>query len=263
MPMESLTGRCARGWRGSERGRDATAVDLHRRLQWAGKIVRRLPFTLVSLAGLSLVAVLTNSRLGDLPRQWFSRLAFAPRDLWLIHWERLITSALVTNGGRAFWQALGMVALTAGAAEWLAGTRRAALTFWGVHLATLLVYSLLIVVPLHALGSSLGTALYLARDVGPSAGGFGCLGLACARLPQPWRWIGGGAIVGGLAVALFLAASTTQSAVVISADLAHLLAFPLGWLSSLIGRRHGVPARRTSGPLYADPVERGANKSSQ
>ena len=233
------------------------------RLQWARQIVRRLPFTLISLVGLSLVAVLTNSHVGDLPRQWFNRLAFAPRDLSLIRWPRLITSALVTSGGGAFWQALGMVALTTGTAEWLAGTRRAALTFWGVHLTTLLVQSLLIAVPLHTLGSSLGTALYLARDVGPSAGSFGCLGLACARLPKPWRWIGGGLVLAGLVIVFLLAVVTRQDAIVVSADLAHLLAFPVGWLSSLIGRRHGAPAGRTSRPQHAARVEPGGKETSQ
>jgi hypothetical protein len=212
---------------------------MHPRWPGARQIVRRLPFTLISLAVLGLVALLTNSHVGDLPREWFNRLAFAPRDLWLIHWERLITSAPVTGGGGAFWQALGLVALTVGAAEWLAGTRRAALTFWGVHLATLLVQSLLIVVPLHTLGSSLGTALYLARDVGPSAGSFGCLGLACARLPRPWRWASGGLVLAGLATVFLLAVFTGQDAVVVSFDMAHLLAFPLGWLSSTLGRRRG------------------------
>jgi hypothetical protein len=236
---------------------------MHLRLQWARQSVRRLPFTLISLVVLSLVAVLTNSHVGDLSRQWFNRLAFAPRDLSLMRWPRLITSALVTSGGGAFWQALGMVALTTGVAEWLAGTRRAALTFWGVHMVTLLTQSLLIAVPLHALGSSLGTALYLAHDVGPSAGSFGCLGLACARLPRPWRWAGGGLVLAGLVTVFLLAVFTGQDAVVVSADMAHLLAFPVGWLSSLIGCRHDVAARRTSAPQHAVRVEPGGKETSQ
>jgi hypothetical protein len=218
------------------------------RLQRARRIVRRLPFTLINLVVLLLVAVLTNSHAGELPREWFNRLAFAPRDLLLLEWARLITSALVTGGGIAFWAGLGFVAFTTGAAEWLSGTRRAALTFWGVHLAALLVESLLIALPLHVLGFELGTALYLARDVGPSAGAFGCLGLACARLPRPWPWVSGGLILAALVTVFLLDVITGQGAVAVSADLAHLLAFPLGWLSSLIGGGRSTPARRSPGP---------------
>jgi hypothetical protein len=221
---------------------------MHLPLQWARQIVRRLPFTLITVALLILVAVLTNSHVGDLPREWFNRLAFAPRDLLLIEWPRLIASALVTSGGVAFWAGLGFVAMTTGAAEWMTGTRRAALTFWGVHLVTLLVESLLIALPLHTLGFELGTALYLARDVGPSAGAFGCLGLACARLPRPWQWVGGGLVLAALVTVFVFAVITGQRAVAVSADLAHLLAFPFGWLSSLIGRWPSTPAPATSRP---------------
>jgi hypothetical protein len=145
--------------------------------------------------------------------------------------------------------------LAVGVAEWLAGTRQAALTFWGVHLATLLVQSLPIVVPLHALGSSLGAALYLARDAGPSAGSFGCLGLACARLPRPWCWADGGLVLAGLGTVFLVAWFTGQDTVVVSADMAHLLAFPLGWFSALIGGRQGVAARCRSRPQCASRVE--------
>ncbi|MCB0240566.1 MAG: hypothetical protein KDH08_18440, partial [Anaerolineae bacterium] len=63
---------------------------------------------------------------------WLQRLGFAPVDLWLARWDGLLTSALVTAGGLMFWQALLFVALTVGAAEWLAGTLAAFLVFWGV-----------------------------------------------------------------------------------------------------------------------------------
>jgi hypothetical protein len=222
---------------GSRRQR---ALVMHVCCRRAGQIIRRLPFTLISLAVLGLAAVVTNSHVGDLSREWFNHLAFAPRDLSSIQWPRLITSALVTRGGGAFWQMMGMVALTTGGAEWLAGTRRSVLTFWGVHLTTVLVESLVIALPLHTLGFSLGTTLYLARDVGPSAGSLGCLGLACARLPRSLQWTGGGLVLAGLATVFVLAVVTTQDASVVSADLAHLLAFALGWLSSRIGRRRGA-----------------------
>jgi hypothetical protein len=88
-----------------------------------------------------------------------------------------------------------IVALVAGAVAWLAGTKRTIATFWGVQVVTLLVESPLVGLPRHQPTFAGGTALMVARDVRPVAGDFGCLGF------------------------LF-------------ADLGHLIAFLLGWLSN-------------------------------
>jgi len=116
--------------------------------------------------------------------------------------------------------------------------RRAALTFWGFHLATLLMESLFIVLPLHQTGAALGAALLVAHDVGPSAGYFGCLGLACARFPnRHGAGLAGLLILAGSGLALFQLSGVGQDATVkLSADLAHLIAFPLGWLASGLKR---------------------------
>jgi hypothetical protein len=80
--------------------------------------------------------------------------------------------------------------------------------------------------------------LALERDVGPSAGYFGCLGLVCARLPGRWRWLSGGAILTGLVGAILFPAQAGESeAMKLLADFAHLIAFPLGWFSSGIGNK--------------------------
>lgn len=194
------------------------------------RFVHRFPFTLGMLVLLGATAVFTNTHLATLTNNWLTRLGYSPSDLWLLNWERLFTSALVTFGKTVFWQAMGMITLAVGAAEWLAGSKRTAVTFWGVHLTTLLTESLLVALPLHLSGNPTGTALILARDVGPSAGYFGALGLASRRLPGPWSWLSGTAVVIGLVYALFQAPRTGQSAPVkLAADLAHLIAFPLGW----------------------------------
>jgi hypothetical protein len=76
-------------------------------------------------------------------------------------------------------------------------------------------------------------ALFWVRDVGPSAGYFGCLGLACARLSFPWRWVSTGIVIVLLFGAFFFPASSSEVGFVkISADFAHLLAFPLGFASA-------------------------------
>ncbi len=195
----------------------------------AGRIARREPFTLTMLLVLAGVALATDTHVADLSLRLFNRLGFAPRDLIRLHWERLFTSALVTDGPIAFWSAMGITALASGIAEWRAGSTWAAATFWGVHLLTLVIESLLMALPMHLLGLSIGTALVLARDVGPSAGYFGSLGLAAWSLGGHWRWWACGAIMGGLVIALLLPkAAGASSVTALSANLAHLVAFPCG-----------------------------------
>jgi len=197
--------------------------------------LRRFPFTLAMLALLGPVAILTNTHATEISAQWQQRLGFAPIDLLALDFGRLFTSALVTAGGRVFWEALGMIAFAVGLAEWMTGTQRAALTFWGVHLSTLLLESLVFALPMHFLGVTLGSLVALSRDVGPSAGYFGALGLVSARLKYPWDLISGGLIFIGLQIALIYASGNNNLGLEVSADLAHLIAFPLGWYSARLG----------------------------
>ncbi len=197
--------------------------------------LRRLPFTLVLLLILSAVALWTNTHSGRLSPGLLRRFGYAPRDLWVWRWDMLITSALVTNGGRAFWGALLMVMLAVGTAEWRVGTWRTTSTFWGVHLLTLLLESGGALLSDQA--GWIETAVLRVRDVGPSAGYFACLGLALATLRRPWRWLAALLIYIVLIVVLFLPPSAGQSVVVKRfADAAHLIALPLGWLSASLFR---------------------------
>jgi hypothetical protein len=203
--------------------------------------ITRLPFTLFMLALLLFAAWITETNTGKLSVYWINKLGFAPQDLILLDLWRMITSALITDGGRAFWIAISMVLITVGSAEWLAGTLHTVVTFWGIHLLTLLVQSLFIVWPAHLFGIKVGTALLLARDVGPSAGYFACLGLAINCLPKPWNWLGGVSVFVGLSV-IFISSYLAQpiSILKFSADMAHLIAFPLGWLSGMIQFPHKI-----------------------
>jgi hypothetical protein len=199
------------------------------------QVVRRLPFTLIMVILLLLVAWWTNSYFQELTRAWVNRLGFAPRDFWLLRWERLILSALVTSGGVSFWFALGMVASTSGAAEWKMGTLRTALTFWGVHLITLVIEGIIFSLPIRRLGFTQERALFFSRNVGPSAGYMACLGLITTFLPKPWRWVAFGLIMAYLVIALLLpACAGVTPAIELSDDLAHLIAYPLGWLSAYL-----------------------------
>lgn len=199
-------------------------------------IIQRLPFTLLTLAVLFLIAQFTNTHVGDLTRYWMNHMGFAPRDLLGLRLDRLFGSALVTGGKWVFWSAVVMIALATGFSEWVAGTRRAALTFWGVHLFTLIALSLFIAIPLRMLGITLGRAMTVARDVGPSAGYFASLGLAISYLRKPWTWYTGALIWGTLLMAFFIPTigASQSAAVEFGANIAHAMAFPLGWIAGLI-----------------------------
>jgi hypothetical protein len=195
-------------------------------------------FTLATMAGLVLVALVTNTYFEQITRHWINRIGFAPRDFWYLRFERMFTSALVTAGGKVFWQALFFVAVFVGLAEWTTGSKQAGFTFWGVHLLTLALLSLIVSLALHQLRDFGLAASEIERDVGPSAGYFACLGLVSAQLKRPWNWVSGLILFIMFAVALFLPAGAGESAEIkFSADFAHLLAFPLGWLSSFLFTR--------------------------
>lgn len=194
-----------------------------------------LPFTLVMMAGLILFAVFTNTYFEQITRHWLNRIGFAPRDFWYLRFERMFTSALVTSGGKVFWQALLLVGLFVGMAEWITGTKRATITFWGIHLLTLVLLSLIVSLTLHQLRDFGLAASEFERDVGPSAGYFACLGLVSAQLKRPWNWVSGIFLFLIFAMYIFLPSGAGKGAAMkFSADLAHLLAFPLGWLSSFL-----------------------------
>ena len=201
-------------------------------------ILRRYPFTLTMLALLGMTAIWTHTQAEAISAKWLDRLGFAPLDLLALNLGRLITSALVTGGGRIFWEALGMIAFAVGLSEWLTGSRRAALTFWGVHFSTLVIESLVIALPLHWAGITLGSLVALTRDVGPSAGYFGALGLVSAHLKYPWNLISGGIIFIGLELALLHLSGNNSPGLEFSADIAHIIAFPLGWYSAKVANRN-------------------------
>jgi len=134
-----------------------------------------------------------------------------------------------------FWEALFFVAFAVGLAEWMTGWKRTAATFWGAHLTALVLLSLIFAWAAHQLPNIGLEAVILARDVGHSAGYFACLGLVSARLKHPWHWISSVVLLSIFVMAPFLPPGPKETAEVkLSADLAHLLAFSLGWLSGRI-----------------------------
>jgi len=107
-----------------------------------------------------------------------------------------------------------------------------------VHLLTLILLSLIISLGIHQLHNIGLEAAEVARDVGPSAGYFACLGLASAQLKRPWNWVSGGIFFAIFVIVLFTPVAVGgNTEIKFSADPAHMLAFSLGWLSSLLGQK--------------------------
>lgn len=152
----------------------------------------RFPFTLSILALIALAGWLTQTASGvQLGAKALSRFGFAPADTASFNLLRAVMSAFVTNGPFAFWTALVAVALFAGLSELRSGSLRTSIAFWGSHLIVL-VLSWALLASLHLVGSASAGILYLARDVGPSAGYVGCLGYLLWGLrgrvrPSCWR----------------------------------------------------------------------------
>jgi hypothetical protein len=221
-------------------------------LRRCGALPLRVPFTIVSVIGLSARAIRTNTATADASNRVLQHVGFAPQDLVLFGWRRLISSAMFTHGRLEFWVAITMIVLACGAAELIVGTRRAAATFWGVHLVTLLAESLLIALPLSLAGVRAGKDLSDVRDVGPSAGYVAALGLVCAMLPGRWPRISAIAVLTILLVLTFTPAGGDDQTARLSAGIAHLIAFPLGYATASLWRKTWVP--RT--PL----IERGSRE---
>ncbi len=146
---------------------------------------RKYPFTIVMLILLVLAGIYGRSHLGELDAVLHEQAGYSPRHLWEGQLHRIFTSLLFTAGGRRFYASLLMFALSVGWIEREYGTRGAMLTFFGVHVATQLILAVAVAGPLVGLGTDHGRFLLEARDVGPSAGYYGCLGLASRR--PLWR----------------------------------------------------------------------------
>jgi hypothetical protein len=105
------------------------------------------------------------------------------------------------------------------------------MTFVGTHLATLLLMSVGIATLFAMIETHRGSLLWEVKDVGPSAGYYGCLGLAIAGLSPGLRL----SVFAAIMVVLMSRLAWSpfhlpENGHVMSADIAHLIAFPLGAL---------------------------------
>ncbi|MCA9264628.1 MAG: rhomboid family intramembrane serine protease [Planctomycetales bacterium] len=207
------------------------------------RFLSTVPFTLFMLSGIVLAAVATRTHITEMAVTVRRDLGFSPMQLAHGEWIRLFSSVFFTVGGIKFYASALMLAACVGIAERLHGTIRVAALFWGVHLVTLLVTSLAVAFPLRAMDIVHGTLLFEVHDVGPSAGYYGCLGVSCMSLPARWRHAAGGAIMTIIAMRLLWSViAIPDQGRALAADVAHLVAFPLGLASGALLARRTPPA---------------------
>jgi hypothetical protein len=217
----------------------SSASDLLSRVEAVGL---RLPFTIATLGMLVLAGWLTNSATGEqLGARAIARLGFSPADTSSFDVMRAVMSAFVTNGPAAFWFAIAATAILVGLTEWRYGSMRAAIAFWGTHLVTLMLTWVLLA-PLHLAGDATANLLFLARDVGPSAGFMGCAGYLLyglgGKVGSLSLAVGVVVLSGLLAINLGTVASEPAE---VSAALSHLLALPVGFVLGLLTSKKPAP----------------------
>ncbi len=188
-------------------------------------------FTSLMLIMILSFAALTKSNAGQLPEEWLSRMGFAPKDIWLQKFENIFLSAFITDSRRAFIQALIMIFLCVGGLELVSTTWTTMLYFWGIHVLTLFFVTLFIIRPFEKTGHALGQSLYLSKDVGPSAGYFGCMGvLIHSFFGAGISWVIFFVILIGMMIYLRMPVSKEKKMMKLHADLAHMVALSMGFL---------------------------------
>ncbi|MGI9472927.1 MAG: rhomboid family intramembrane serine protease [Rubripirellula sp.] len=204
----------------------------------------RFKFTLCASITLIVVAVASDSYWRPLPKAWREALGFAPTNLLDLQWHRLLTSLLLTAGEWKFLASALMLAFSLGIAEARFGTWQTVKLFFTSHLAVLVALSLLVLGVSVSLQTDWAIQLSESRDIGPSAGYYGCLGAILALLSKSARvpiFIGIETVLA--ARLMYSIGRLPEDPSVVSADIAHLVAFPLGMCLASWGFVHARPAR--------------------
>ncbi len=216
------------------------------------RIYRFLPFTLLMLILVGCAGIYFDSHVGATDGHVHQVAGYSIRLLIEGELQRAATSLFITDGGWSFYIALAMLFVAVGFVEATRGTLRAVSTFFSVHFATLLIVAAIILC-CHILEPTIPTHLLIdTRDVGPSAGYYGCLGLGITSLKPVRRVV----VVAIIFIVLILRTAHSFSLLpeqvqVLAADLAHLIAFPLGIASACLGRT--VEQARSPSTLVPGP----------
>ena len=215
-----------------------------RRAESLYSTIARYRFTLAAVIGLTVFAVLSDSYWQVLTSQWCNWLGFSATNLLDLQWYRLLSSLPLTAGGWKFPASLLMLGACVGIAEHRYGTVATIKLFLTSHVTVLLVLSVALLVLERGVDSPSVLALVKGRDIGPSAGYYGCLGailMLLAGFPRGTSFV---FVLSILLVRLMVSVSDLPDAAnVVSADAAHLFALPLGGLLAWCGYVRPLPLR--------------------
>ncbi|MBM4431753.1 MAG: hypothetical protein FJ026_15625, partial [Chloroflexi bacterium] len=150
-------------------------------------VARRLLFTFLMGLSITAVAIAEGAVLGRLSPTSQLRWGFGLHNLWEQRWYTAFTAPFFVRDLRMLPGILLLVGYSIGVLEWKAGTRQAVLIYWCTNVLGLWLAALLVVAPLYRAGTAQGTAAAFLSDVGPSAGGLGCIGGWVRHLPNRYR----------------------------------------------------------------------------
>ncbi|WP_147455167.1 hypothetical protein [Saccharothrix australiensis] len=151
------------------------------------EVVRRLPFTTAVVVVMLVVGVATGalwSAAADRP--WYPEVAFGVPSLAEGRWWTPVTGSFLAVVPAAYVPMAGTFALFVGAAEWVRGTRYAAVVAVAGQLGAVLLSAALLAV-LRWTGWDWAERTAGTLDVGFSAGSLWVAALLSASAPPPWR----------------------------------------------------------------------------
>ncbi|MDB4664654.1 rhomboid family intramembrane serine protease [bacterium] len=217
--------------------------------------LHRYRFTTAATVVLLGFALCSESSWQPLDETWRDWIGFAPTNLLDFQWQRLLTSLLLTAGGWRFAASLVMLAACVGLTERCYGTPATIKLFLTSHLLVLITISVTVLVLATNVSSPSILALAKGRDIGPSAGYYGCLGAILMSSQSLGKRLCILCVLSILLVRLTIStAGLPEDASVVSADIAHLLALPLGGFLAWCGYVSPLPDTQPQAPI--DPTSR-------
>jgi len=194
-------------------------------------------------------ALCSESYWQPLDETWRAWVGFAPTNLLDFQWQRLLTSLLLTAGGWKFAASLVMLTVCVGLTERCYGTLATIKLFLTSHVLVLIMISVTVLVLATNVSSPSILALTKGRDIGPSAGYYGCLGAILMSSQSLGKRLCILSVLSILVVRLTIStAGLPEDAAVVSADIAHLLALPLGGFLAWCGYVSPLPDTQPQAP---------------